>query len=134
MTLKGKVCIATGAANGIGPGIARRYAADGAMVAVADLSKAFGVDAMGVGMDVSEEAAVNSGVARVGETLGRIDVLVSKAGIQIVHPLEESPFAGWKTLLAIHPDGAFLTSRACLPHMKAAGGGSVMSLGRARPS
>lgn len=141
MTLRDKACIVTGAASGIGLGIARRYAADGAKVAVADLkaeaaeataadlAKEFGIDAIGVGMDVSDEAAVNAGVARVAQTWGRIDVLVSNAGIQIVHPLEEFPFADWKKLLAIHLDGAFLTSRACLPHMKAAGGGSIIFMG-----
>ncbi|MEC9196717.1 MAG: 3-hydroxybutyrate dehydrogenase [Pseudomonadota bacterium] len=141
MTLKNKICIVTGGASGIGLGIARRYAADGAKIAIADLkadaaeataadlAKEFSIEAIGVGMDVSDEEAVNTGVARVADTWGKIDVLVSNAGIQIVHPLEEYPFADWKKLLAIHLDGAFLTSRACLPHMKAAGGGSIIFMG-----
>jgi 3-hydroxybutyrate dehydrogenase len=141
MTLKNKVCIVTGAASGIGQGIARRFAADGAKVAIADLnadaaqaaaadlSETYGVDAMGVAMDVASEEAVNAGVDQVTRSWGQIDVLVSNAGIQIVHPLSEFPFDEWKKLLAIHLDGAFLTSRACLPHMKAAGGGSILFMG-----
>jgi 3-hydroxybutyrate dehydrogenase len=141
MTLKDKVCIITGGASGIGLGIARRYAADGAKIAIADLkadaaeataadlASEFGIETMSVGMDVSDEGAVNDGVARIAAKWGRIDVLVSNAGIQIVHPLEEFPFADWKKLLAIHLDGGFLTSRACLPHMKSAGGGSIIFMG-----
>ena len=61
---------------------------------------------------------------------GGVDILVSNAGIQIVHPIEEFPFAEWKKMLAIHLDGAFLTTHACLPHMCASGrGGSVIYIG-----
>ena len=61
---------------------------------------------------------------------GTIDILVSNAGIQIVHPLEEFPFGEWKKMLAIHLDGAFLTTRACLPHMyKSRRGGSIIYMG-----
>ncbi len=60
---------------------------------------------------------------------GRIDILVSNAGIQIVCPIEEFTYANWKKLLTIHVDGAFLTTRACLPHMYRAGRGSVIYMG-----
>jgi 3-hydroxybutyrate dehydrogenase len=73
--------------------------------------------AIGVGMDVSKEDQVNSGVEHTVKTFGRVDILVSNAGIQIVHPIEEFPFADWKKMLAIHLDGAFLTSKACVKHM-----------------
>ena len=76
-------------------------------------------------MDVTSEEQVNAGVAEVVRKWGRVDVLVSNAGIQIVHPLEEYPFADWKKMLAIHLDGAFLTSKACLPHMYKQGSGST---------
>jgi len=56
---------------------------------------------------------------------------VSNAGIQIVHPLEEFTYADWKKMLAIHVDGAFLTTKACLPHMYKAGSGSVIYMGSA---
>jgi len=58
-----------------------------------------------------------------------VDILVSNAGIQIVHPLEEFSLADWRRMLAIHLDGAFLTTRACLPHMYKAGRGSIIYMG-----
>lgn len=62
--------------------------------------------------------------------LGSVDVPVSNAGIQIVHPIEEFSFAEWKKMLAIQLDGAFLTTKACLPHMYRAGhGGSIIYMG-----
>ena len=60
---------------------------------------------------------------------GRIDMLVSNAGIQIVKPVVDFSFADWKKLLAIHLDGAFLTTKACLKHMYAAKSGSVIYMG-----
>jgi 3-hydroxybutyrate dehydrogenase len=80
-------------------------------------------------MDVTDEAAVAAGVAKAVSAFGGIDVLVSNAGIQIVHPLEEFSYAEWKRMLAIHLDGAFLTTRACLPHMYKAGRGSLIYMG-----
>ena len=141
MKLQDQVAIVTGAASGIGKEIATRFAQEGARVVIADMNlaaaevvaaelRAAGKQAMGVAMDVTDEAAVNAGVAAVVAAWGRVDVLVSNAGIQIVHPLEEFSLAEWKKLLAIHLDGAFLTTRACLPHMYASGrGGSVIYMG-----
>jgi 3-hydroxybutyrate dehydrogenase len=80
-------------------------------------------------MDVTSESDVESGMADVIATCGRIDVLVSNAGIQIVAPLDQLPFADWKRLLAIHLDGAFLTTRAALKHMYRQGGGSIIYMG-----
>ena len=73
--------------------------------------------AIGLKMDVTSEGEVNAGVKSVIEAFGTIDTLVSNAGIQIVHPIEKFPFADWKKLLAIHLDGAFLTTKAVIPHM-----------------
>ncbi|MEM5470412.1 3-hydroxybutyrate dehydrogenase [Hoeflea sp. AS60] len=141
MNLTDKVCIITGSARGIGRAIAERYIADGAWVVIADLAlkdaqatadelTAMGPGkAMGLAMNVTDEAAVDAGVQKVVDTWGRIDVLVSNAGIQIVHKLEDFPFAEWKKLLSIHLDGAFLTTKACLPHMYKAGSGSVIFMG-----
>ncbi len=141
MIMKDKICIVTGAASGIGKAIAERYAREGAKVAIADLNidaanaTAAEIDAatpgaaMGVAMDVTNEDQVNAGVAAVVAAWGGVDVLVSNAGIQIVHPLEEYPFADWKKMLAIHLDGAFLTSKAVLPHMYAKGSGSIIFMG-----
>jgi 3-hydroxybutyrate dehydrogenase len=141
MKLKDKVCIVTGAASGIGKEIAATYARVGAKVAIADLNKAAaqataselagrGCTAMAVGVDVTDETQVDAAVAEVVGAWGGVDVLVSNAGIQIVHPLEDFPFAEWKKMLAIHLDGAFLTTKACLPHMYASGrGGSIIYMG-----
>tara|TARA_R110002096_G_scaffold30345_6_gene90535 strand:- start:1826 stop:2608 length:783 start_codon:yes stop_codon:yes gene_type:complete len=141
MKLKDKVCIVTGAARGIGEGIARRYVEEGARVAIADLRleaaqetakklSAMGPGtAMGVAMNVTDEQAVNDGVAAVVKKWGGVDVLVSNAGIQIVHKIEDFPFADWKKLLSIHLDGAFLTSKACIPHMYEKKAGSIVFMG-----
>lgn len=141
MNLNDKVCIITGGAGGIGYGIAKRFIADGARVVIADLkldaaqkaaneltAKGPG-KAMAVEMNVIDEAQVNAGVEKVVKEWGGIDVLVSNAGIQIVHPMQDFPFDQWKKLLAIHLDGAFLTTKACLPHMYKAGSGSVIFMG-----
>src|SRR6516225_299422 len=135
-----KVAIITGAASGIGKEIALRFAAEGGVPVIADLNfdhadatareiKAKGSDAFAVGMNVADEAAVEKGVADTMAKYGRIDVLVSNAGIQIVKPIVEFPFADWKRLLTIHLDGAFLTTKACLKHMYKAKSGSVVYTG-----
>jgi len=141
MKLQDKVCIVTGAASGIGKEIALTYAREGGKVAIADLNagaaeataaefKKQGLAAMSVAADVTDEAQVNDAVAAVVKAWGGVDVLVSNAGIQIVHPLEEFPFAEWKKMIAIHLDGAFLTTKAVLPHMYASGrGGSIIYMG-----
>lgn len=141
MNMTGKNCIVTGAASGIGRAIAEKYVSDGANVCIADLKLAAAqrvadeLTAMGPGramaveMDVTDENAVNAGVQRTVEALGSVDVLVSNAGIQIVHRIEDFPYAEWKKLLAIHLDGAFLTTKACLPHMYKQGSGTVIYMG-----
>jgi 3-hydroxybutyrate dehydrogenase len=85
--------------------------------------------AMAVTMDVTSEEQVNAGVDAVVKAWGGVDVLVSNAGVQIVHKVEEFPFADWKKMLAIHLDGAFLTSKAVLPHMYAKRSGSIILMG-----
>ena len=136
----GKVAIITGAASGIGKEIALRFAAEGGIPVIADLNldaadatareiKTKGPDAFAVGMNVADEAAVEKGVTDTMAKYGRIDVLVSNAGIQIVKPVVDFPFTDWKRLLAIHLDGAFLTTKACLKHMYAARSGSIIYMG-----
>jgi len=141
MKLEGKSAIITGAASGIGKEIARVYAREGARIAIADINRRAaeaaaneiveaGGEAIGVAMDVTSEAAVKAGTEAVVAAFGGVDILVSNAGIQTVHPLDEFPFDEWKRLLAIHLDGAFLTTHECLPHMYASGrGGSVIYMG-----
>lgn len=141
MSLNDKVAVVTGAASGIGKEIARQLLAAGAKVAIADLNLAGargvaaeldpGRDrAMGVAMDVTDEEQVDAAIAIIAERFGGIDVLVSNAGIQFVAPIEELEFASWKNLLAVHLDGAFLTTRACLRRMYAQGrGGCIIYIG-----
>lgn len=141
MQLKDKVAFITGSASGIGKEIATLFAKEGARIVIADLNKeaaeataaelkASGAQALGVAVDVTDEAQVDAAVDEAAQAFGGIDILVSNAGIQIVHPVEEFTFADWKKMLAIHLDGAFLTTRACLKHMYAQGrGGSVIYMG-----
>ena len=140
MRLKDKVAVVTGAASGIGKEIARSFAQAGAKVVIADLnlegaqSTAAELDsskrrAIGVVMDVTSESQVDAGMATAVGVFGRLDILVSNAGIQTVAPLEDLPFAAWKQLLAIHLDGAFLTTRAALRYMYQQGGGSIIYMG-----
>jgi 3-hydroxybutyrate dehydrogenase len=139
MKLDGKVALITGAASGIGHAIAKRYVEAGGRVGIADLNadgatqaaKELGDanTAIGIGMDVSKEDQVNAGVEQIVKTFGRVDILVSNAGVQIVFPIEEFPFADWKKLIAIHLDGAFLTTKACVKHMYRQNAGALIYMG-----
>ena len=141
MSVQGKVALVTGAASGIGKEIAKLFVANGAKVAIADLNleaanaaakelDPSGKVAVAVAMDVSDEMQVDAGVAKAADALGGLDIMISNAGIQIVAPVEEFPFAQWKKLLAIHLDGAFLTTRAALRIMYKQGrGGSIIYMG-----
>jgi len=135
--LAGKVAVVTGAASGIGFAIAEKLAAHGARVVIADLNEQAaqqaaqrlneqGATAMAVTMDVTQEAQVDLGINTVAETWGGVDILVSNAGIQIVNPIEQFAFGDWKKMLAIHLDGAFLTTRAALRHMYKGDRGGVI--------
>lgn len=141
MKLQGKSAIITGAASGIGREIALTFAREGGKVAIADLNldaaeataaeiRDAGGEAFGVAMDVANEDQVNAGVTQVVAKWGAVDILVSNAGIQIVHPIEDYSYADWKKMLAIHLDGAFLTTRACVRHMYHEDrGGSIIYIG-----
>ncbi|MDR7009960.1 3-hydroxybutyrate dehydrogenase [Paraburkholderia strydomiana] len=141
MCLQNNVELVTGAASGIGEQCARMLSNFGASVVIADLSLekaqrvassivATGGKAIAVSMDVTNEESVNAGIDRTVKELGGIDVLVSNAGTQIVAPVEAYSFADWKKILAIHLDGAFLTSKAAIRHMYVGKrGGSIVYMG-----
>ncbi len=130
----------TGAASGIGLEIARTFVRAGARVAVTDLDgagaakaaaelSAGGGQAIPLAMDVTREDQVEDGIGKVAATLGRIDILVCNAGIQVISPLETLSLADWRRVLAVHLDGAFLATRAALRHMYAQGSGTIIYLG-----
>ncbi len=139
--LQGKVAIVTGAASGIGKAIAEKYAKSGAKVVIADLDikdaeitakslRDTGAEALAIAMDVTNEEQVIKGVEKVISTYDYVDILVSNAGIQVISPIEELPLAQWKKMLAIHLDGAFLTTRECLKYMYKQGrGGAIIYMG-----
>jgi 3-hydroxybutyrate dehydrogenase len=140
MRLRQKVAVVTGGASGIGKEIVHAFLNQGAKVVIADRNQASataaaaelgGPDvALGVGMDVTNEAQVDAGMAAVVDTFGRLDILVSNAGTQTVGPLEQFEFAKWKQLLSVHLDGAFLTTRAALRQMyRQQGGGNIIYMG-----
>jgi len=141
MRLKDKVAIVTGAASGLGKAIAQVYAREGAKVVIADLNElaakataneinqAGGI-AMPIAMNVTDEAEVDTGIAKVISAYGYVDILVSNAGIQHIEAIDKLAYSDWKKMLTIHLDGAFLTTRACLRYMyQAQRGGSIIYMG-----
>ena len=136
-----KAALITGAASGIGKACAQRMAREGYGVVIADIDlpaaealakdlKREGLSATAIHMDVSNEEEVEDGFGKMTEAFGSCDLVMSNAGIQIVHPFEEYPFADWKKMMAIHADGAFLVSRAAFRRMKASGtGGHIVFTG-----
>ena len=136
-----KTVLITGAASGIGRACAQRMAEEGYGVVVADLNlegaeavaaalNAGGGRAIAVRMDVADEGEVEAGFDRMLEEFHACDLVMSNAGVQIVHPYEEYPFEDWRKMMAIHADGAFLVSRAAYRRMKAGGkGGRIVFTG-----
>lgn len=139
--LNAKVAVITGAASGIGKLIAQKFAEEGAHVVIADLNldnaittakeiEASGGKAMAISMNVTDEKQVNDGIAQAVSHFGHIDILVSNAGIQHIEAIDKLALADWKKMLAIHLDGAFLTTRACLQNMYQHNqGGAIIYIG-----
>jgi 3-hydroxybutyrate dehydrogenase len=141
MKLKSKTAIVTGGGTGIGKTIALTLAREGARVCIGDVDsraaevaaekiRESGGTAIGMRMDVTQESEVDAAIDKAAIELGGIDILVSNAGIQHLDAIADVSFENWKRVLAVHLDGGFLTSRACLRHMYAQGrGGSIIFLG-----
>jgi 3-hydroxybutyrate dehydrogenase len=142
MRLQGKTAIVTGGSSGIGRGVAQRFSAEGANVVIVDLERTQPESAaeeitaathgpvLGLAADVTDEEAVGSAVVRAIREYGGVDILLSNAGSQLIGAVHELAYADWKRLLAVHLDGAFLTTRACLRHMYRSGkGGTILYMG-----
>src|ERR671914_735855 len=144
--LKGKVAIVTGAGSGIGRALARRLAADGAGVVIADLSnydiaaaeiaKATGARTLGLQTDVSNEKEVDRMAAETVKAFGRIDILVNNAAVFSsikLKPFEEISVAEWRKVMDVNILGVALCCRACVSHMRKAGGGRIINLASGAP-
>ena len=136
MRLEGKVALVTGAASGIGLAMAQAFAREGARVCIADVNAAGAeqaarsLDGLAVAMDVTSEDQVDKGVAACAQRFGSVDVMVSNAGVQHIAPLIEFGYADWRRVVAIHLDGGFLLTRACLREMaKRKRGGTLLYMG-----
>jgi NAD(P)-dependent dehydrogenase (short-subunit alcohol dehydrogenase family) len=129
MRLAGKVCIVTGAASGIGRASAQLFAAEGAIVAAADLDG----DGEGVThrVDVGDEDSTRGLVEVVAKEHGRIDVLFNNAGIPGVGDLEETTLDQWERVMRVNACGVFLMSRAVVPVMIAQRSGSIVNMSSA---
>jgi NAD(P)-dependent dehydrogenase (short-subunit alcohol dehydrogenase family) len=138
--LDGKAAFITGGASGIGKGTALRFAQEGAMVCIADMQQEEGetaraeIEAAGDGRealfvvcDVSDPEAVKNAVDRAAEKFGRLDVVFANAGINGVWtPIEELLPNEWRKTIETNLTGTYLTVHYAVPHLKAAGGGSVL--------
>ncbi len=134
-----RVAVVTGGARGIGAAIARRLAADGMAVAVVDLDEelsrqtaeviiAAGGRAVGIGADVTDEAAAVAAVERAGSELGPVGVLVNNAGILRDNLIFKMTVDDWDAVLGVHLRGAFLMTRAAQAQMTEAGWGRIVNL------
>jgi 2-hydroxycyclohexanecarboxyl-CoA dehydrogenase len=137
VTLAGKVVLVTGAARGIGAGIARAAASAGAAVALGDVAEAsvretaeaLGPRALPLVMDVSDARSVRAAVDEAEARLGPIDALVNNAGIDVIGPFLDSTEATWDRLWAVNLKGTLLATRAVLHGMVARERGRIVNIG-----
>jgi 2-dehydro-3-deoxy-D-gluconate 5-dehydrogenase len=138
--LTGKVALVTGGNGGIGLGMARGLARAGAAIMVAgrnaekskiaaDELRSLGVASATFDGDISKPDVASAAVARTVETLGRIDIVIANAGVNIRKPPQDFTPAEWQAVLDINLNGPFFCAQAAYPHMKAAGGGKIITIG-----
>jgi len=131
--LKDKKLLVVGAATGIGRSVAAAVIAEGARVVIADLAAEQGRETareFGAGFircDVADEASVRATVAGAVERLGGLDGLVNNAGLQRAGALETISVDDWDSLMAVNTRGVFMATREAVPHLRAAGGGSIVN-------
>lgn len=125
MRLQSRRIVVTGSASGIGHAVAALFETEGAQVVRVDLHP-FGERALVA--DVSNEAEVQRAVNRAAEVLGGLDGVVNCAGIDLVKPFGEMNAADWRRIMAVDLDGPFHVCSAALPHLRAAGGGTIVNI------
>ena len=141
--LDGKVAAITGGASGIGEATARRFAAEGAAVAIADLDaargrlvaeeiRAGGARAVFVETRTEREAECARFVRAAHEALGRLDVLVNNAGMRLYQTVVEATEESWDAILGVNVKGYAFCAKAAIPLMRAAGGGSIVNVASIR--
>jgi len=135
--LKGKVAVVTGGAAGIGQAIVKRFAEEGAHIAIADIGsmeatvtavEALGRRCMAIKCDTSRPQEVTAFATKVTGELGGCDILVNNVGIYPLTPFDELKFEDWKRIFEINVDSQFLMSKAFVPGMKQRGWGRIISL------
>jgi NAD(P)-dependent dehydrogenase (short-subunit alcohol dehydrogenase family) len=131
--LEGRVAVITGGGSGIGAAVARRFAAEGARVAVldrnGDAAEAVAAEVGGKAqtLDVRDGDALNDAIGKIVAAVGRIDVLVNNAGIGDLRPLHTVDDKLWHRLIDVNLTGTFNATRAVVPHMLAGGGGTIVN-------
>ena len=146
MKLRDKVAIVTGASRGLGKAIAIGFSKEGAKVVItarteaekkdlpgtiyqtAEEIKALSLEALAIRCDVTDEASVGAMVDVAFSRFGRIDILVNNAGVAFFYPIVETPLKRWETVLKVNLTGAFLCTKAVLPHMMKQKSGSIINI------
>jgi 2-hydroxycyclohexanecarboxyl-CoA dehydrogenase len=134
-----RIAVVTGAASGIGLGVAHAFVADGHRVALVDSNgeaaeaaaeelRGGGASAIGVAVDVADRAAVVAGFDRIRSELGPVEILVTSAGIESFTPVLDITADGWDRIIGVNLTGTFTCVQAALPDMLAAGWGRIVTI------
>ena len=135
--LEGKVAIVTGAAQGTGEAIARRFVAEGARVVLADVrveqgnavARELGANASFIELDVGNEAHWTRAIAHAEQLHGGVDILINNAAVLVMAPLEATTLSDYERVVRVNQIGPFLGLKAVVPVMKRRGGGSIVNIG-----